>query len=724
MDIYIPLLMLSRVDMHQQSNPQASTNPDVSKADMEASNSKKKEKNQDEPDISPHDDAGSREMDNDKPDITQHHANSTSSPKNSKDHGPSSDPDADGMIQTSTDPATDQMKNKHKPETSAGPDSSTGKNSKGKTPNTSGEHSNDGKHHTNGAHTGWGGQGGRGSHDSPGFAPPGLGHGGPVPSTVTLFTRTWNTDSLLTMTTTTMTATAGASRGGGASSTAALSTSEVGPPATFAPGSRSTTSVSTDTDTDTDTGISTAVPFASVIPTMIPSSLSTRSPSSPEPTSTLTTSSGGIESTTQTLASTMAQSNPSDTPGASTNTSPNQNQSQGRHHISRGKLAGGITGGLLGLLLLLLLAWYWFVFRRKRRGGEGFGKEFDIDLESHGTRASMTRHERGESGSETPAPAVSSLARTSGFGGGVSGIGGNEIEGIGEDVGRIGETGGIGREIHDNRPATAPATITASTSNHHPGFQQHPIHRFSPAAAAAAVTTTSSSSSSQGSFAGATTATPGYATPHMAYNPAYSQSVTSLRSTMPERSALLQTTTPNPASMSASNQTPGIMMPGGDRVVSPPPRYPDVIAPHSHSHSPSHSPSPDSSPVQGQSFNVSPLSTISEHGYGPDDNNPGPGPGPGVGPGVGPAYEPETKQYGGGDRKSMTVPQVVEPICQLGQTSASPPEYCESAERVVVAGHEGNGNDMNGTNGTNVMNGLNGMNDFGRGERMSIGIAK
>ncbi|KAI1736754.1 hypothetical protein F4680DRAFT_248398 [Xylaria scruposa] len=93
----------------------------------------------------------------------------------------------------------------------------------------------------------------------------------------------------------------------------------------------------------------------------------------------------------------------------------------------------------------------------------------------------------------------------------------------------------------------------------------------------------------------------------------------------------------------------------------PPPRYPDAIAAAQ---------VPGSSPTSP--LPVSPLSPISPH-LGPhalttDE----------------PQYHPQ--QYQGprrpsyGDYEPSSLPEVVSPICQLGQTSASLPEYDESAE--------------------------------------------
>ncbi|RYC65506.1 hypothetical protein CHU98_g715 [Xylaria longipes] len=102
----------------------------------------------------------------------------------------------------------------------------------------------------------------------------------------------------------------------------------------------------------------------------------------------------------------------------------------------------------------------------------------------------------------------------------------------------------------------------------------------------------------------------------------------------------------------------------------PPPRYPDAIA---------------TSPVGGSSptspLPVSPLSAISPH----------------LSPHVLTTDEPQyhQQQYQGprqpsyGDYEPSSLPEVVSPICQLGQTSASLPEYDEAAEaaRSGVSNH-------------------------------------
>ncbi|TRX96636.1 hypothetical protein FHL15_002538 [Xylaria flabelliformis] len=93
----------------------------------------------------------------------------------------------------------------------------------------------------------------------------------------------------------------------------------------------------------------------------------------------------------------------------------------------------------------------------------------------------------------------------------------------------------------------------------------------------------------------------------------------------------------------------------------PPPRYPDAIAAVQ---------VPGSSPTSP--LPVSPLSPISPH----------------LGPHALTADEPQyhPQQYQGprqpsyGDYEPSSLPEVVSPICQLGQTSASLPEYDEAAE--------------------------------------------
>ncbi|KAH8160291.1 hypothetical protein CIB48_g7950 [Xylaria polymorpha] len=295
-------------------------------------------------------------------------------------------------------------------------------------------------------------------------------------------------------------------------------------------------------------------------------------------------------------------------------------------------IATGVVGALL-LILILLLIWYWIMVRSKRRErlrGQHTELPKDSDIESHVTvdlrNGPHTPHDAGSSSDALSSHAMSSAPVIAGVG--VPG----HVPGQGHPV------------IFESAARSIPPSPGAG--------QAEPLVAFKMASA------TSSPGIGYGPFANA------YAVPHPAYGQEQPRSYSPMGGSpqggippgFPPQGRL------SPLQIDAfpthAGAAPTAMELDGRP---PPPRYPDAIAA---SQVPGPSPT---SPLP-----VSPLSVISPH-LGPhalttDELQ----------------YHPQ--QYQGprqpsyGDYEPSSLPEVVSPICQLGQTSATLPEYDESAE--------------------------------------------
>ncbi|TGJ79675.1 hypothetical protein E0Z10_g9087 [Xylaria hypoxylon] len=348
-----------------------------------------------------------------------------------------------------------------------------------------------------------------------------------------------------------------------------------------------------------------------------------------------------VSTSTSTLISTTTNALPLLTPtgassgdnGGGTQATPKQEESHDDHDEDDDKtkplnIAVGLIAGLL-FLFLLLLVWYWIAVRRKRRdlqSGQHVVLAKDTDLESHvtvdlrnGHHTSNSRpHDAGSSSDELSSYTIPAVPVTPGTRGGVPG------------------TGQVVSESAAHSLTTLPFPDAAHTMSY-PQLQRTPV--------------ASSPATSHTSFMDA------YATPHAAYPQGSMPPVFPPLGT-PIRPLPLQIGTPYMHSGAGARTTE---LDGR----SPPPRYPDAIAT---SQVPNISPT---SPLP-----VSPLS-VSSPREGPQAATHLTGE---------PQYHSHPQQYQGPRQPSYegyepsALPEVVSPICQLGQTSASLPEYDESAE--------------------------------------------
>ncbi|KAI1114473.1 hypothetical protein F5Y14DRAFT_170471 [Nemania sp. NC0429] len=198
------------------------------------------------------------------------------------------------------------------------------------------------------------------------------------------------------------------------------------------------------------------------------------------------------------------------------------------------------------------------------------------------------------------------------------------------------------------------------------GLSSHPIHVLPLAAASTAAHATGPGGQVESVDRGPSTSPPpgpfpGYAEPHPGFN-AGSIPPDSPTQGLYRQPLSLQTD----ASSIHSNSAPTAMELDGRP---PPPGYPDVIA---------------ASKAAGSSLTATlPVSPLSPHAS-PHVLDPFI---PGEPPQHRPYQGPRQPSYG--DYEASALPEVVSPICQLGQTSASPPEYDESAEAAAWSGRHG-----------------------------------
>ncbi|KAK5630146.1 hypothetical protein RRF57_005861 [Xylaria bambusicola] len=299
------------------------------------------------------------------------------------------------------------------------------------------------------------------------------------------------------------------------------------------------------------------------------------------------------------------------------------------------KIALGVVGGLFGLVLLFIL--YWVIIRPRRwnhlRGQpiEGFSK--DADLESHVT-VDLRIH--------TPHSEPHDLASSS-----------DALSGYTIPISASRNVRGPGHIIVDS--AAGSVSISTSPGSAHAGVYpatQRTANAPSPA------TSHTSFREAQGEQRSAHSE---------AHHPRNYSPVGGLR-----RSVRLPVCPPLPPPLQicAPPIQSGLDPPPTSDLDGPlpPPRYPETTAT---------SPAPhDLSPISP--ILVSPLSVISGH-EGFVHHLPVP---------CESQYhaQQQNQEYKGPQRpgcegyESSTMPEVVSPICQLGQTSASPPEYDYSAE--------------------------------------------
>ncbi|KAI0486163.1 hypothetical protein F4859DRAFT_358545 [Xylaria cf. heliscus] len=306
------------------------------------------------------------------------------------------------------------------------------------------------------------------------------------------------------------------------------------------------------------------------------------------------------------------------------------------------KIALGVLGALLSILIALLL-WYWVVFRPKQRErlrGQYTTPPKDSDIESHVTMDLRGGpHDAGSSSDGLSRYATSTIPAVA--------------AGAGAGAGTPGHVLAQGHQ--QVAVESAARSISIQPSPHVvPAAPYGAANRASP-------------TMSHAPFVEA------YAAPHPAYSQDHIQSYSPLGN--PQGAAIPPVFPaqglPSPLRLDAFPMHPGpapTTMELDGRP--PPPRYPGAIAT---------SQVPGASPTSP--LPVSPLSVDSPH----VDSNPVMG------------EEPQyhSQQYKGprqpsyGDYEPSPLPEVVSPMCQLGQTSASLPEYDESAEaaRSGVSNH-------------------------------------
>ncbi|KAI1757352.1 hypothetical protein F4782DRAFT_526111 [Xylaria castorea] len=316
-----------------------------------------------------------------------------------------------------------------------------------------------------------------------------------------------------------------------------------------------------------------------------------------------------------------SSTNPTDPKGNSGGGDKNNNDSNSKKTVKAAAISVGVVGGLL-LLLILLLIWYWFVIRPKRRerlAGQHTLLPKNSDLESH-----VTMDLRNGPGSSSDG--LSSHVMSTGTPGHVPAQGQHGVVVV--------ESATRSLSIPPS-PGVAQAEPYAAVSRASPTVNHSPFMEAYAAAAA-----------------------------HPAYGQDHARSYSPMKNPQGVIPPLFPSQgRPSPLQTDAFPTHVGCSAPTAMELDGrpPPPRYPDAIAA---------SQAPGSSPTSP--LPVSPLSVISPH-LGPhalttDD----------------PQYHPRQyqgpQQPGYGDYGPSSLPEVVSPICQLGQTSASLPEYDESAE--------------------------------------------
>ncbi|KAI0523635.1 hypothetical protein F5B22DRAFT_406644 [Xylaria bambusicola] len=370
-----------------------------------------------------------------------------------------------------------------------------------------------------------------------------------------------------------------------------------------------------------------------------PTSMNTSIAKSITSTNIITTTSATSESITRstaTLATNSSSSQLSSSTSSATSTVGLQGQQtnpdNSHDHDDNNndvKIALGVVGGLFGIFLLLILSWA--IIRRRRRDHSptgGFPK--DADLESHVTVDLRIHTPR--SGPHDPASSSDALS------------------GYTVPITASSNVRGLGHIVVDS----AAGSVSMSTA---PGSAHAGVY---PAAQRTA--NGPSPATSHASFRDAQGARyPAHSEAHhpLTYPPVRSPQASARAPACPPL--------PPPLQICAPPIPSGLDIPPTSDLDGqpPPPRYPEATAtsPASRDLSPT-------SPVV-----VSPLSATSGHeGF--------------VHPLSEPLYHAQQQQReskgpqrpGYEGYEPSTTPEVVSPICQLGQTSASPPEYDDSAE--------------------------------------------
>ncbi|KAI0913684.1 hypothetical protein F4823DRAFT_534804 [Ustulina deusta] len=411
----------------------------------------------------------------------------------------------------------------------------------------------------------------------------------------------------------------------------------------------------------------------------------------PTPTASITTS---IPSTVASTTSTPAATGPppppdTDLPSTSPTSAPSPSGSTSVHiadgptstpvppqpnhdktgptadESNRLRVALGIVGGILVLSILSFL-WYWVVIRPRRRdrlGGQRLALAKDADLESHVTvdlRSGLHTPRGGPRGPGSSSEGLSNYA--------LSAV--PPVPPVPAPAGMPGP----GHPIVESaaRSLSIPSSPGSAHAGAYSALQWVPMASSSPA-------------TSHGSFADA------YATPHPAYGQAHHpQSYSPTGS--PQRPPLPPVfppqgppTLPSPLHIGGASHMhpaapPRTMELDGRQ---PPPRYPDAIATSEVPRGVS-----PTSPLP-----VSPLSVASRDEGAPHIATTTPAADESQYPAQQrQQYSNGPRQPSYGDYAPSVLPEVVSPICQLGQTSASPPEYDESAEAARSGGVRGANN--------------------------------
>ncbi|KAI0817383.1 hypothetical protein GGR55DRAFT_15729 [Xylaria sp. FL0064] len=382
------------------------------------------------------------------------------------------------------------------------------------------------------------------------------------------------------------------------------------------------------------------------------------SPTSPTTISTLQGTPSPTSSSTTTSVSSSAQGSPTatvtvtNTP-ATTSASMSDNDLDGIHQnehseVSKPVIAAGVVGGLL-FLFILLLAYYWLVIRPRRRNRlseQNPALSKDADLESHVTVDLRNGIQTPPHDPNSSSDGISSFA--------LSAVPGSP---------------GLGHHVvvaSAARSLSMPSTPPLPHAGVYPALQRGPM------ASSPAVNHLSAAA---------------YAVPRGAYSQAHLPQTYSPMGS-PQAPVFPPINHPPPLHIGAmvSRAAPSPSPPMELDSRPPPPRYPGAIETSELS---------PTSPLP-----VSPLSTTSPHetaaaaalaGNTTNSSNT-----------ISAVSVEESSQHHSGQQQpqrynglprpsyegyeAAALPEVVSPICQLGQTSASLPEYDESAEAIARSG--------------------------------------
>ncbi|KAI1426891.1 hypothetical protein F5Y12DRAFT_240029 [Xylaria sp. FL1777] len=393
------------------------------------------------------------------------------------------------------------------------------------------------------------------------------------------------------------------------------------------------------------TSVSTTIPSAATTPTGMDMPItSIISPPLPTPSSG-GNSSDGPNSTGNPV--TQPQSN---NKGDGNNSGNKQNDSSDKL-----RTALGVVGGFLALFLLLLV-WYWLVIRPRRRarlGGQHLALAKDADLESHVTVDLRNGLHTPHSGSHDP---------------------GSSSDGISSYALSAVPVSAVGS------PGPGPAVESAARSLSMPP---------SPGAGAAAAYPALQRASPATSHADAA-----YAAPRAAYSQAHDpRTYTPTGSPRGRQAPVFLPSLPPPLQIGSAQHIVHAAPAAATATAmeldgrGAPPRYPEAIATSQGAVTVTIGSTSPTSPLP-----VSPLSATSPREGLPPSHIIMPAEPP---CGAQQQQQPQQGRCKGTRQPSYEayepspLPEVVSPICQLGQTSASLPEYDESAEAALSVGGGG-----------------------------------